>query len=386
MSKRIFFLIGTLDIGGAETHLVRVARALKGRGWEPEVFVLSPGGPLTEDLVKADIPVLGGRCNWCRKLPRGKSLTQQFYTMALLIRAMATRQPMIAHFFLPGAYLYGGIVALITRAAPRIMSRRSLNDYQKKHPIYAWIEHRLHRHIDLACGNSRAVVDQLAEEGVPRERLRLIYNGLDLESFPPLSMRAAKRRDLELNDDVLVITIVANLIKYKGHADLINALALIATAMPRPWVLLCLGRDDGIGAGLIRQAQEAGVGENIRWLGSRRDATEIMVASDVGVLCSHEEGFSNAILESMAAGLPMVVTDVGGNAEAVIDGKTGYVVPAKNPHVLGEAILRLVSNPEREEMGKCGRERIRQYFSLDACVDAYERMYEDVQASSVTNK
>jgi len=183
-----------------------------------------------------------------------------------------------------------------------------------------------------------------------------------------------------------VMSIVANLIPYKGHADLVDALALAAPDLPSGWRLLCLGRNDGIGDCLRQRAAMAGIGDNILWLGSRRDVPQILAASDIGLLVSHQEGFSNAVLEGMAAGLPMVVTDVGGNAEAVADGDTGYVVPARDPQALAAAIRRVARDPQRRLMGERGRERIHQHFSLDACVDAYERLYEEAMAKRSNKK
>ena len=379
-SRRILYVIGTLEVGGAEAHLVRIARALKVRGWQPEFFVLQPGGPLTAPLREAGITVHAVDCRWCRKLPKGKTLSQLLLTTGALILTFLRLRPVIGHFFLPMAYLFGGLASVITLSRPRIMSRRSLNDYQKEHPVYAAIERWLHPRMDLICGNSRAVVAQLADEGVPSDRERLIYNGIEFSpDFAP-GHRDETRAALGVPADALVLSIVANLIPYKGHADLIEALALTAADLPTPWRLLCLGRDDGIGDGLRQRATAAGIGNNILWLGSRRDVPQILAASDIGLLVSHQEGFSNAVLEGMSAGLPMVVTDVGGNAEAVVDGDTGYVVPARDPQALGAAIRRMVLNPQRHQMGERGRERIQQHFTLDACVDAYERMYEEALA------
>lgn len=375
MACRILFVIGTLDIGGAETHLVRIARELKVRGWEPAVFVLTPGGPLTPELVRAGIPVHGVDCSWCRRPPIGRELMQQVVTMLRLAWTMRRLQPAVSHFFLPGAYLIGGIAAAISGTKPCIMSRRSLRDYQAGHPIYTLIEHRLHRRMERVCGNSQAVVEQLAEEHVPRQRLRLIYNGIDLVAFDAHDDCPSVRAGLDIGDEVLVMIVVANLIPYKGHADLIDALALIKGEIPEPWVLLSLGRDDGIGPSLRQRAHDAGLEGHIRWLGSRRDVASLMSAADIGILASHQEGFSNAVLEGMAAGLPMVVTDVGGNKEAVVDGETGIVVPPKSPVALGNAILAIANHPQRDGMGKKGRARVEANFSMERCVDAYEELY-----------
>src|SRR4029079_17142928 len=99
-----------------------------------------------------------------------------------------------------------------------------------------------------------------------------------------------------------------------------------------------------------------GIEENIKLLGARTDIAALLAAADIGVLASHEEGFANSILEGMASGLPMIVTDVGGNAEAVVNGVTGLVVPPRDARALGSAILKLALDPEfLRTMGDAGR-------------------------------
>ncbi len=143
--------------------------------------------------------------------------------------------------------------------------------------------------------------------------------------------------------------------------------------------MLCVGRDDGLGPTLAELARGLRLDGNIRLLGSRADIPALLASADIGILCSHEEGFSNAILEGMAAGLPMVVTDVGGNAEAVVDQETGFVVPAHDPAALGAAILALASNAElRKKLGKAARRRVETHFSLEQCVERYDALYRDL--------
>jgi glycosyltransferase involved in cell wall biosynthesis len=178
---------------------------------------------------------------------------------------------------------------------------------------------------------------------------------------------------------------VANLIPYKGHADLLDAFGSIREQLPQNWELWCVGRDDGIGQGLKERAERLGIASHVRFLGSRSDVPDLLLRADVGVLCSHEEGFSNAVLEAMAAGLPMVVTDVGGNAEAVVDGDTGYVVPPKDPPRLAEALLSVALDARRSDMGARGRKRAEELFSMDACLHQYELLYQEaVPALRVT--
>lgn len=381
-SGKILFVIGSMELGGAEQHVVQVARQLKQRGWSPEFFVFAPGGGLTQRLAERDIPVASGSPpKWLLSLSNSQRIRARIslvFTLLALMRAMIAHRPLIAHFFLPGAYIVGGLASLVTWTRPRLMSRRSLNHYQTAYPAYARIERFLHRRMDRICGNSKAVLKQLEEEGVKKEQLRLIHNGIDLARFDGPIDRAGMRRSLGVPDDALVLIMVANLIAYKGHRDLLEALAEIRERLPQPWACLCVGRDDGIGSALRAQAEELGIAANVRWLGSRRDVPELLFAADIGILCSHEEGFSNAVLEGMAAKLPMVVTDVGGNREAVVDGETGSVVPARSPHALAMAIMEVVCNPQRRELGLRGRLRVETLFSLEKCVDAYEALYREL--------
>jgi glycosyltransferase involved in cell wall biosynthesis len=387
VKRRILYVIGSLNVGGAERHLAQVAVRLKRRGWEPEVFALTPSGPLIPYLKDAGVPIHGVELpGWLSAAIRNDRLRARvglLMTALFLVSTLWQRRPHVVHFFLPAAYIVGGLASMLAYMPARIMSRRSLGTYQLGHPLFARIERRLHPRMDLVCGNSQAVVADLRDEGIAPSKLRLIYNGIDAEPYEAAFDRDKAREAIGVAPGTVVFVIVANLIPYKGHADLIAAFAGIAPEMSKPWVLLCLGRDDGIGAHLQSQINAAGLRENIRLLGARSDVPDYLRMADIGVLCSHEEGFSNAILEGMAAALPMVVTNVGGNAEAVVDGQTGYVVPAHDVGALGSALLSMAANMERAEMGASGRQRIRSLFSMDACVNGYESLYREVGADLV---
>lgn len=384
----ILYVVGTLEIGGAERHLAQVSTDLRRKGWGAEIFVFFPGGSLEAQVHQAGVPIHGIDTRWVRRrLPRGTGRTaiQIILVLRHLVCVLRRRRPAVVHFFLPHAYVLGGIASLAAGARALVMSRRSLRHYQEGHPFSALVERLLHPRMDLVCGNSRAVTGQLAEEGVPPDRLRLIYNGIDVRRFEGTFSRATKRAEIGVPEGALVITTVANLIPYKGHADLLDALAGVSAGMPEGWTLLCVGRDDGIGLALMERGRQGGIAENVRWLGPRSDVEDILRCSDIGVLCSHQEGFSNAVLEGMAASLPMVVTDVGGNAEAVADGETGVVVPARDPQALGQALLHLAHDPDRSRLGRRGRERVERLFSMQACLDGYERLYRELLPGSSAN-
>lgn len=370
-----------MEVGGAEQHLLRVATSLRAQGFQPEVFALTIGGPLTQAFVDGGVPVRGVQLpRWIASLLRHKRVVAWvglFYAAAALWWLYWRRRPKAIHFFLPAAYVVGGVTSVFGPPTRRIMSRRSLNLYQAKHQLFRRVEHWLHPRMDRVCGNSKAVIEDLLSEGVRHEQIRLIYNGISMDRFHFVRSRSMVRGELFVDDDALVFVIVANLIPYKGHGDLIEAFGLAHNQLPDRWVCLCVGRDDGIGESLRAHAAALGIGASMRFLGARQDVPDLLSAADIGVLCSHEEGFSNAVLEGMAAALPMVVTDVGGNAEAVVAGTTGLVVAPYSPSELAGALLSMARRPDRLQMGQAGRQRVETMFSMDACVQAYTDLYRE---------
>jgi len=362
--------IRSLDRGGAEQHLSYVLPQLNADRFRIRIATLYPQGSLLHAFRGTHVETLA--------LP-DVNLGARLFAFGRIVR----RDRPLLHCFLPEPYLLFGSTGVLCAATACVMSRRSRNHYQSHHPLAAWVERRLHRRMDALVGNSRAVVQDLLDEGAPPDRVRLIYNGVDAGRFAAgevrIERRCALRTELGLPDDRVVLTCVANLFPYKGHADLLDALALLGAGFAARATLLLVGRDAGARAALEAQAARLGLSASVRFLGERGDVPDLLVASDIGVLASHEEGFSNAVLEGMAAGLPMVVSDVGGNAEAVTDGECGHVVPARAPAVLAQALADLIGDVgRRQAMGEAARRRVAASFSLDACVAAYEALYEEL--------
>jgi glycosyltransferase involved in cell wall biosynthesis len=377
VDRDILFVIGDLDTGGAERHLVKLLPALSRHHFRPFVYTLTHKGTLSPQLERAGVEVFQPPlATVTRRLPSlVRRLTFLPLTIPSLAWLMVRRRPDIVHFFLPAAYLIGGICARIARIKVRVMSRRSLNVYQRAHPFLARLERWLHQWLTAALGNSRVVVAQLIQEGIPANRLGLIYNGIDMSEFSGLPERSVTRTSLGLEQEALIFVIVASLIPYKGHRDLLAALHRVRDQLPQPWRLLCVGKDIGIGAELRAYTESLGLQGNVSWLGERFDVPAILQASDIGIMCSHQEGFSNSVIECMAAGLPMIVTDVGGNSEAVLDGVTGLLVPVQDEAALAAAVLTLGNDPRRcRSMGKAGKEGAGR-FSFHGCLVRYLRLY-----------
>lgn len=373
--RTIVYVTMSLDIGGTEKHLSLVVPRLRAQGWTPIVFCLWRRGRFASVLEDAGVEVIGRDApdraarDWKRD---GLYLALASMRLAQLV---VKRKPQVMHFFLPLAYMLGAPLAILLRVPVKVMSRRSLNTYQGGQSGVHRVERFLHARMNAVIANSKRVARDLIEsEGCPPDKVGLIYNGTDLSAVSAAAREESPDKGQTARP--LTLIIVANLIPYKGHADLLTALGGIASELPQEWRLLCAGRDEGCGQQFIEQAGQLGIGANVHFLGERSDIPQLLKTADIGILCSHQEGFANAVIEGLAAGLPMVVTDVGGNAEAVADGETGLVVPPHDPAALGRAILALAVEPERRrKMGRAAREDATRRFSIDSCVEHYDRLY-----------
>ncbi len=371
-------MVGTLEVGGAERHIAQIfPRLHKSGDYEIAVCALSRLGPLKKDLESGGIRVFGkphiiqkavfsSSCIF-RIRTRCATFLRLFQEIILFFTAVYKFRPSIVHFYLPQAYITAGVSSLIVPGIRRVMSRRSLNDYQKDVKYARSIESFLHSKMNLITGNSKAVVEQLKGEGVPLEKLRLIYNGVNI---PPIDVLGAD------SGTALEIVCVANLIPYKGHLDLLEALSGLPENLD--WHLTCVGRGLDHLTTLNNEVSARGLNERITFAGATMNPNDYLIKASVGVNCSHQEGFSNAVLEYMAFGLAIVVTDVGGNAEAIRNEIDGLVVESGSPVELRKAILRLFDSGLRQQFGGSARARATASFNLDECVSEYKRMYAEL--------
>jgi glycosyltransferase involved in cell wall biosynthesis len=380
----IFYVIGSLQIGGAERHLLQITPELRRNGLKLCIYCLSRRDVLAPQFEAQDVEVIAPPFASLKSAsPRYLRPIFLFLSLCKLWWELRRRRPALCHFFLPEAYVLGAPIAWLAGRRTLVMSRRSLNVYQRNRPFLAFFEKFLHPRMKAVLGNSHAVVEQLRDEGAPPTNTFLIYNGYSPPAPRPSPAGPLFRQSLGLSDDSFVLTMTANLIPYKGHADLLNALNAITTKLPETWRVLFVGRDDGIGDALLETAQKMGISDHILFLGSRSDVAEIMTITDIALLCSHEEGFSNAIIEAMAAGRPVIATNVGGNRESIVHNQTGLLTPPKDPEDLGQAILELSHDPaKRQTMGAAALKRFNEMFTLDKCVSQYQFFYENILRAS----
>jgi glycosyltransferase involved in cell wall biosynthesis len=228
---------------------------------------------------------------------------------------------------------------------------------------------------------SRQLRDMHARDtGYSRDRITVIHNGVDCERFrPDGEARARVRRELGLAEGELCLGCVGNLLPVKDHMTLLRVLSSL-DAVTRRWRLLILGE------GPQRPELEAFVNAHGEWkkqvcfLGLRSSVVELLNGMDVFVLPSLFEGVSNALLEAMATGLPVVVTATGGNPEVVVDGQSGLLFPARDLQRLSSHLALLAGNKDlRSKLGAEAMRRVREDFSLDSMVRKYGQLYESLQ-------
>ena len=209
-----------------------------------------------------------------------------------------------------------------------------------------------------------------------------IYNGVDVERFN-ISLSPSEERTLRheigVTESTPIVSCVARLYPVKGHKYLIDAISTVVDRMPAVHFLF-------IGDGPLRdslevQINEAGLSEVVHLLGARSDVPQLLAISELHVLASLWEGLPNALLEAMAARLPVVSTDVGGCSEVVVNGKTGILVPPSNAASLANAILTLLEdNALAKQLGNAGQLRVREHFSWSQNLEGYVKLYSGLLA------
>jgi L-malate glycosyltransferase len=238
------------------------------------------------------------------------------------------------------------------------------------------------RMADHTIVNAEAIKKDLLQRGYRADRVTVIPNGIDFEPFLVPHTGETVRRELNIPADAPVVGVLARLTKIKGHEYFLQAAALVAARVPN--VRFLIVGDTNIHQEyreeLKRLAARLGIQDRVVFTGFRLDVPELLAALSVSVLSSLGlEGLSNSLLESMAAGLPVVATRVGGSPEIVEDGVSGLLVPPADAEAMASAICRLLEDKTLAmNLGQAGRRLILSRYSLDRAVATTERLYRDL--------
>jgi len=379
---KILFVVSNFNIGGTERHLLQLLPRLQ-RKFNIRVYVTHEKGVLSQALEEQGVKLSESKAvkflHRCGKLGRWMAY---FISMARLTGIMIAFRPDIVHSYLQGPYIMASVCGFFARQKKHIMSRRIFYGDNPENRQALHLEKKCHPRLTLATACSEEVKNELFAEGLSKEKLITIYNGVDLNRFKYLPPRNIARKEQGLSPSTFVILIVANLYPRKGHQDLLSALSLIKDQLPTCWRLISLGRDAGELNSLKKYCNEHDLENHVDWIGQVENVLPYLCSADIGVLSSYFEGFSNALLESMAVGLPMIVTDISGNNEAVDDERSGFIVPVASPPEMASALLKLAHDKDKRlAFSRHAKQTITEKFSLDVCVSNYESMYAAASSS-----
>ena len=351
----IVVMLNSFHIGGTERQTVELVRRLDPDRFRVHLACILHHGALLADVPTSvpvePFPVTGFRspsgvkqlvrfAAWCRRI--GATLV---HTCDLYANTLG----------LPGARLAG--------VPARIGSRREVLTGDKTRLQLAG-QRAAYRLAHAVVANSAAAAAQLVREGVPARKVRLIPNGVDTARFAATAPARPIRR----------VVMVANLRAEKGHDVLIDAVPQILAA--HPGTEFVLAGDGPQREALAVRARSRGVADRVQFLGQCHDVPAVLAGADLFVLPSRSEAMPNAVIEAMAAGLPVVASEVGGIPELITSGATGVLVPAGDASRLAGAVIELIEDPDRAfQMGHAARDFVTREFGFRRLVSRVEDLY-----------
>jgi len=368
-------LIGSFHSGGTERQAVQLTRLLLESGrCNVSVATLERDGALLPEINRLgfhDVPEF--RLNsfydlhFVRQVRRFAEYLKQHEIDVLH-----------AHDFYTN--IFGMAAAALARVPVRIASRR---ESAVRSSTQRLVERSAYRLADAVIANCEELRRQLIDEGVPARKVRTVYNGLDPTRVqPPQVERKEILAGLNLPDRHFV-TIMANMRAHvrhpepaclKDHPTFLRAAEIVSRQVPEAGFIIA-GEGELLEA-TQELARNLGIADRTFFIGRCRDVGRVLSISDVCVLSSVSEGFSNAILEYMAAGRPVVSTDVGGAREAIVQGETGYLLPPRDHQGIAEYVASLLLHPEQARaMGEAGSRVANEKFSCTKQVQTVESLY-----------
>lgn len=366
---KVLFVVPDMRVGGAERHVTTLLPRMNPEKFIPSVLCIGKEGELFADLLAAGIDAralhLEGKRHAVRALRQLITITRREQPDVVVVRGY-------------NAEILGRIAARAARVGHTIMWMHNIGDPKPRSAFRTVVDRALTRWTSAYFGVAEAQRRYLTDElGYPDEKIRIIHNGVDPALFDVTTDRSPLG-EFGWSEDDPVVGIVAELSPIKDHVTFLRAARIVLDEVPRAKFLI-------VGDGACRTELETLCAElrltsSVQFTGVRLDAGRLLSAIDVFALSSVTvECFSIALLEAMACARPAVCTAVGGIPEMINDGQTGYLVPPKDPQQLAIRLVELLSDPRTaRRMGRAGRDRVEDEFSLDRSVAAAEQAIDDV--------
>ncbi|MFN7920681.1 MAG: glycosyltransferase [Bryobacteraceae bacterium] len=347
-TKVLYFAPSLAWMGGCERQLIELATRLDRSQFLPFVWNGGADGPPAQALREQGVVVLTMPLN---PVPG---------EIAIAARRLEAFRPDIFHSIAFHQHCAELEAAKAARIPAIVVSLGDLRFWDPWSRERSW-ETRRRELADVLVANCHAVARQYTDPAA----IRLIYNGVASHAIVPKPI-----------SNEIVFVNVANLRPVKAHGVLVRAFALVASQVSDVRLII-VGKDGGALPALRALSSELGVSDKVTFTGGRLDVTSLLAAAEIYVHSSRSEGLPNAVLEAMAAGLPVVATGVGGVGEAVIRDVTGKLVPPDRPDLLAAAMTELAAAPAlRATFGAVGRQTVTMRFAVEQMVAEHERLYQ----------
>ncbi len=349
---KIVHIIPTLHLGGAERILTELLRFGDRDTYDFSVITIVDGGPLENDIRKLGVPYYALR----------KSTDMGLGMLLELTRLLNRLDPDIVHTHLFGAHLWGQVASLLNRVPVLVASEQNTD------VDLGELRHRIKKVLsfsaDVMVAASNAVRDFLiAEERIASEKIVVIRNAIDTSHYgkiPPPHF-----------EETLRMISIGRLEPQKGHDILFEALS----SLQFPWKLTLVGQGS-LADDLADRAVLLRINEHVHFVGEILDVSPLIAEADVVVMPSRWEGIGLVIMEGMAAGRPVVASQVGGIPELLTHGETGFLVPPENPVALAEMLTWVWEHPkEAREIGLRARAHAHAACDVREMVKKYEQLY-----------
>jgi L-malate glycosyltransferase len=355
--------------GGSERQMIQMVSLLHDSGeFDVHVAALSTGGVLRPLIERLQVPIID--------FP-----LQSFYDSNMVLQTrrfvsyLKRHQIRIVHSHDFYSNIFGMNGAMLAGVRGRIASKRETTGTRTRAQKTA--ERLAFKLAHAVVANAGAVKEHLIEQGVSDKKIAIIYNAIDLSRFQNGdASEALERLNLIALRDRPLVSMVANFeYRIKDHPMLLRAAQRVKAEVPDAMFVIA-------GEGELRPeteklAGELGLRDSCLFIGRCASVPDLLAASQICVLSSQAEGFSNSILEYMAAGRAVVATDVGGASEAIVEGETGYLVQAGDDRAMAERLISLLRDPEkRRKMGLNGRRLVEQRFSCESRLTSTAALYQ----------